>query len=145
MSAQTTSMAVRLWTTPVISLTTFFLGFPGGTVISAINWIRMGRKNKAIVHLLLAAVGLPIFAIAVFALPEGLAQCAGVAINILILFYLQSQMHDAIQTFRDGNRQVEKANWLAGLLIALLSSAAAAGLVLGCGFGLALIESTAAG
>lgn len=43
---------VKLWKASTIGLIAFLCGFPGGIVVASINWIRMGLKNKAILHLM---------------------------------------------------------------------------------------------
>ena len=109
---------VKLWTPSFIAGVTFLLGFPAGIVIASINWMRMNLNNKAILHLVIGAVGTFIFLIVLLFLPGNASRIAGFVVNLGILFYLQQQMKQDIESFSASNR-VENAGQLGGCLIGL--------------------------
>jgi hypothetical protein len=113
-----TTPSVRLWTPNFIAGVTFFLLFPAGIVLAAINWMRMKMTEKAIIHLFAGAVGTIIFVVAIILTPGTVARLIGLAVNLGVLFYLRWQMEKDINVFRSANR-VEAAGWPGGCLIGL--------------------------
>ena len=47
---------LEVWSPRGIGWASVFLGFPGATVLAALNWRRMGRGRKAIVHVAAAVI-----------------------------------------------------------------------------------------
>ena len=105
--------AIKLWTPMVISLMTFFLGFPSGIVLASINWIRMDLKGKALIHILGGIVGL----LAIRLFPEGTGQLLGLVINLGYMTYLHQQMKNDLDTVTNAN--IQYAHWFGGLLISI--------------------------
>ena len=114
------SPPVKLWTPRAVGYTTFFLGFPGGLVLAALNWMRMGLTNKAITHLVGGAVGTLVFVVLVALLPGNAGTVLGFFVNIGVLLYLQNQTRKDIETFKANNREVQNAHWFGGCLIGLI-------------------------
>jgi hypothetical protein len=110
---------IKLWTPGFIAGITFLLGFPAGLVIASINWMKMNLSNKAILHLVLGAVGTFIFTVILILIPGTAGRIAGLAVNLGILFYLQQQMKQDIERFKSSNL-VENAGQLGGCLIGLV-------------------------
>ena len=114
------SPPVKLWTPRAVGYTTFFLGFPGGIVLTALNWMRMGLTNKAITHLVGGAVGLLALVIVLILLPGSIGTWFGLFVNLGMLFYLQNQTKKDIEAFKAGNHEVQNAHWFGGCLIGLV-------------------------
>ncbi len=112
---------VKLWTPRAIGYITFFLGFPGGLGLAALNWMRMGLKKKVLTHLLAGAAAAPVFAVLLL-LPANTGRLLAFAVNIGVLFYLKKQMEKDIEAFRAGEREVQSAHWSGGCLIGLVMS-----------------------
>jgi hypothetical protein len=100
---------IKLWTPNTIGTLTFFLGFPGGITLAAINWIKMGMKRKAFAHILLGIVGI----LTLFLLPDSLGRTLGLAINIGYISLLRQQMKGDIEKL-DGF-DVQNAHCFVGL------------------------------
>ncbi len=105
---------IKLWTPKVISLLTFFIGFPSGITLASINWIKMGMVRKAIVHLL----GLIVSIVVLILLPDNFGRLFGLAVNLACVAYLRRQMEEDIKTIT--NHTVQSAYWLSGLLTSLI-------------------------
>jgi hypothetical protein len=110
--------SVKLWTPGFIAAVTFFLGFPAGIVLAAINWLRMKMTNKAIIHLFAGAVGTVIFLGILLIMPGNYGRALALVINLGVLFYLRWRMEKDINAFQVANK-VEKAGWPGGCLIGL--------------------------
>jgi len=104
---------LKLWTPNAISLMTFFLGFPSGITLASINWIRMGMKGKALLHIAGGVVGILLLIL----FPDNLGRLLGLAINIGYTAYLRQQIKDDIATMTDAN--VQYAHWFSGFLISM--------------------------
>ncbi len=119
-SAQTSVVAatssVKLWTPGFIAAVTFFLAFPAGIVLAAINWWRMKMKDMAIIHLVVGALGTVILIAALVLTPGTVGGLFALAINLGVLFYLRWRMEKDIQIYQATSR-VEKAGWPGGCLI----------------------------
>ena len=48
---------IELWKPPNIGVASVILGFPGAVILVALNWHRMGRTGKAILHLIAVVIG----------------------------------------------------------------------------------------
>ena len=107
---------VRLWTSTTVSYITFCLGFPGGLVLAALNWMRMGLTKKAIVHIAGGALGATALILLSF-LVLGSAWSALLIVNIGLVFYLQDQTWRDINSFKASHHEVRAANWAGGCLI----------------------------
>jgi len=110
--------SVKLWTPGLIGGVTFFLGFPAGIVLASINWFRMKMNEKAIIHLVVGAVGTIIFLAILIITPGTTGRLLALAINLGVLFYLRWGMAKDMDVFQTANR-VEKAGWPGGCLIGL--------------------------
>ena len=125
---------IKLWTPGFIAGVTFLLGFPAGLVIASINWMKMNLSNKAVIHLVLGAIGTFIFLIVLLLIPGTTGRIVGLVINLGILFYLQQQMKKDIESFKL-SQPVENAGQIGGCLIGLV----VLGLFVGTAFLLAFI------
>jgi len=129
-SSKLVSPPVRLWTPGVVALTAFLFGFPGGIVLASINWVRMGLTSKASAHLVGGAIGALLLVVFLIQLPS-LRELA-VLINVGVLYYLQNQIKNDLETFT-ANHEVQPAHWLSGFLIGLVMLGFLYLLVLGVG------------
>ena len=112
--------AVKLWTPGFIAWVTLLLGFPAGTVLTAINWMRMKMTDKAVTHLIAGAGGMAIFLVGLILLPGEVGRLFAIVVNIGILFYLRWQMQKDMKIFQAANTsRIEKAGWPGGCLIGL--------------------------
>lgn len=116
---------IKLWTPTVIGVVTFFLGFPCGITLAAINWIKMGLRGKALAHILggIAGIGL------ILMLPENATRLLGLVINIGAMSYLRQQMKVDIEGIQ--NASVQPAHWFGGCLASLATWVVLAGAVVG--------------
>jgi len=110
---------VKLWTPGTIAGITFLLGFPAGIVLASINWMRMNLSNKALIHLIVGALGTFIVVVFLILTPGNTGRILGLAVNLGTLFYLQRQMKKDLENFTASNHKVEKANGLGGCLIGI--------------------------
>ena len=133
------SPPAKLWTPRAVGYITFFLGFPGGLVMAARNWMRMGLTNKAITHLVAGGVGILAFVILFLILPGNVGSVLGFAVNIGMLFYLQNQTRKDIAAFIANNHEVQNAHWFSGCLIGLVTIVLWIPLVFVVGFFLELL------
>jgi len=117
-SVTSSSPPIKLWTPGFIAGVTFLLGFPAGIVIASINWMRMNLSNKALIHLVVGAVGSFIFVIVLILMPGNAARGLGLLVNLGILFYLRQQMIKDLAGFKVSNN-VQDAGQLGGCLIGL--------------------------
>src|SRR5207249_1383051 len=105
---------VELWTPWGIGWASVLLGFPGAVVLAALNWRRMGRTRKAIVHVAAAAIG-------TWALFFVNAGSAGLAIGVAIGYYLFRAQRSDQSPLKAGGR-VTARNGLAGAVIAIVAT-----------------------
>ena len=110
---------VKLWTPTTIGFITFFLGFPGGIVLSSINWMRMGLEKKALAHLIGGVLGALIFILLIIFLPSSIGRFVGFGANLAMLAYLNRQMRKDIGNVTPSYR-VQNAHWFGGCLIGLV-------------------------
>ncbi|MFL5646237.1 MAG: hypothetical protein ACJ78L_12865 [Chloroflexota bacterium] len=127
--------AVALWSPGGIGIASFLLGFPGGLVLAALNWQRMGRPAKAIVHVIagIAAMWALVFT-------PTLAS-AGLVIGIVVAFYLyRVQRTDQAALLAAG--RVTERNGLLGVVIAIVATIGiiASGVVLATAVGVSAVE-----
>lgn len=87
---------IQLWTPRGIGWASVLLGFPGAVVLATLNWRRMGRTRKAIVHLAAAVIGT--WAIYFVNAPVGLL--AGLAVG----YYLFRTQRSDQSTFAAADR-----------------------------------------
>ncbi len=105
---------IKLWTPRAIGFLTFFIGFPSGITLASINWIRMGRKIKALAHI----IGGIVSVLALFIFPDNTGRLFGLVINVGYTIYLQQQMKADIQKINNYN--IQYAHWFSGTLISLM-------------------------
>jgi hypothetical protein len=110
---------VRLWKPTIIAVITFFLGFPGGIVVSSINWMRMNMKQKAVIHLVAGTLGSIALIILVILLPENSLNWLMLPVNIGIVYYLYKQMQKDVDAFAASKAVIKDAHWSGGCLISL--------------------------
>ncbi len=109
---------IKLWSPETIGVTAFFLGFPGGALLSTINAQRMGdmpNKKKYVLNGVLY-----VFAFAFFRLSfqdSVLTSLVGIA-NIFLAYWLYHDMKDEIEENTAG-QDVIYMTWWKGALIAL--------------------------
>ena len=75
-------------------------------------------NDKAIIHLVVGAVGTIIFLAILIMTPGTVGRLLALAINLGVLFYLRWRMEKDVNVFQVTNR-VEKAGWPGGCLIGL--------------------------
>lgn len=114
------SLPVKLWTPRFIGFATFFLGFPGGIALSALNWYRMGLNKKVTLHIVIGAIGAFALVIILLLLPGNQGRGIGVLVNFGMLYYLYNQTKKDIEEFKANNHEVENAHWFGGCMISLL-------------------------
>jgi hypothetical protein len=109
---------MALWTPKGIGVVSAVLGFPGAVVLAALNWRRMGRTRKAIVHLAAALiVTWALFLAAVYAD----VRSGGFLIGLGVGYYLyRAQRTDQAPYVALG--RVTERSGLAGALIAIVAS-----------------------
>ncbi len=104
---------LELWSPKGIGIASVFLGFPGATVLAALNWRRMGQPRKAIAHL--AAVVIGIWALIFVA--ESIIPLIGLGVS----YYLYAiQKSDQMPLAAAG--QVTGRSGLVGALIAIIGT-----------------------
>lgn len=118
-SSTSSTPPIKLWTPGFVAGVTFLLGFPAGLVIASINWMKMNLNNKAIIHLVLGAMGAFIFTVILILIPGTTGRIVGLVVNLGILLYLQQQMKMDIERFKL-SQPVENAGQLGGCLIGLV-------------------------
>ena len=116
-SSMPASPPVKLWKPTTIGWVTFFLGFPGGIVLAAINWMRMGMRDKAIWHLVGGAVGTLLIILFVAFVPGNSMRLPSLLLNILVIYYLWNQIKTDIELFRASGSQVQDADGISGCVI----------------------------
>jgi hypothetical protein len=112
------SSPIKLWTPGFIAGVTFLLGFPAGIVIASINWMQMNLSSKALIHLVVGAVGTFIFLTVLILIPGNAGRAVGLLVNLGMLFYLRQQMIKDLAGFKVSNN-VQDAGQLGGCLIGL--------------------------
>ncbi len=100
---------LELWTPRGIGWASVLLGFPGATVLAALNWRRMGRTRKAIVHLVAAVIG----TWAIYFVNASVGLLVGLAVGYYLFRAQRSDQSPFATTERSG---------LAGALIAIAAS-----------------------
>lgn len=116
MHSVSTAPAVKLWTPGFIAGVSFLLGFPAGIVLASINWMRMKRNDKAMIHIVGGGILAVIFIVLLLFTPSTVGRVLGLVFNLGVLFYLQQQMKKDTEAFQFHNK-VEKAGELDGCLI----------------------------
>jgi hypothetical protein len=110
-----TLAGIELWTPRGIGWASVLLGFPGALVLAALNWRRMGRRDKALAHLAAAVAGT--WALFFVNAPIGVAVGVGVG------YYLyRTQRRDQAPLAAVG--RVTERNGLLGAVLAITSTLA---------------------
>lgn len=134
-----TSPPIKLWTPRVIAGIAFLLGFPAGIVLAAINWMRMGMKNKVVIFLAGGVVGIVILTIISIFLPGDSERILLILANIGIMIFLYYQVKSDVEAFEVSNNSVEQASELGGCLIGLATLALYITLIFGIGFFIGIV------
>ena len=130
------SPAVQLWSPLIVGAVAGLLGFPGGLILAAADWERMGLRRRAVLHLICgAALALPLL-LPIAALPELGGNAVGLGFNIAVALYLGARLGADIGRFKASGRRVENGSRLLAFLIGL--GALAAWLLLNMAVGAAL-------
>ena len=119
-SATTQLPPVKLWSSRFIGFASFFLGFPSGIALSAINWNRMGLNKKVVFHVAVGVIGIFALVIILLLLPGNRGRGLAGLVNFGMLYYLYSQTKKDTEVFKANNHIVENAHWFGGCLISLL-------------------------
>ena len=119
-SATTQLPPVKLWSSRFIGFASFFLGFPSGIALSAINWNRMGLNKKVVFHVAVGVIGIFALVIILLLLPGNRGRGLAGLVNFGMLYYLYSQTKKDTEVFKANNHVVENAHWFGGCLISLL-------------------------
>lgn len=104
---------IKLWTPNTISTFTFFLGFPAGIVLAAINWIKMGMTRKIIPHIFIGIAGV----VALIYLPDNQGRIVGLALSWGYIAFFRQQMKSDIEKLE--RFEVQNARWYSGFFISI--------------------------
>ena len=104
---------LEVWSPRGIGWASVFLGFPGAVVLAALNWRRMGRGRKAIVHLAAAVI----CTWALYFVAWSVVLLGGLAVG----YYLYTVQRSDQSRFATAGR-VTGRNGLAGAVIAFGAS-----------------------
>lgn len=109
---------VPLWTpSTLIAVILLFGGFPGALALAIVNWYRMGRKEKALGHFF-GSLGLfVLYTGIVYVVDADWGLVIGMALSLILLLYLYSQMKSDIAAFSSGDRATKNAGALQGILV----------------------------
>lgn len=105
---------IKLWTPRTIGFLTFFIGFPSGITLASINWIKMGMKRKAMMHISICIIGIIVIAL----LPDAVGGIIGLALNLGYITLFRKQMKSDIEKIT--NNSVQYAHWLSGILVSFI-------------------------
>lgn len=109
---------LNLWSPAGVGLASFLLGFPGATVLAAMNWRQMGQPRKAVAHLVGAVAG----TWALYFVPERIIPLVAIVVSVYLI---------AVQRSDQGSLQaagrVKGRSALAGAVIALVGTLAIVG------------------
>jgi hypothetical protein len=111
---------VELWTPRAVGWASVLLGFPGGITLAALNWRRMGRTRKSVVHLALAAIGTS----ALFLVYPQI----GLPIGLVVGYYLY-RVQKADQSLFEVEVPLTSRSTLAGTVIAIVGTVVMVGCV----------------
>jgi hypothetical protein len=106
----------RLWKPNQVFWIGFLFGWPGAIVLACMNWARIGKREKAMLHLAAALPVTLVYTIMIWSLPES-SLLLPLFINVLILYYLKERLDRDMPSFRDGLYM--SAGWLRGSLICI--------------------------
>ncbi len=110
---------IELWTPRGIGWASPLLGFPGATILAALNWHRMGRTGKAIVHLAAVDIG-------TWALILGNVGSVGPLVGVMVGYYMYlAQRSDQSALVATG--RVRERNGLVAVVVALAGTLLIAG------------------
>ena len=110
-----TATGPELWTPSGIGWASVLLGYPGAVVLAALNWRRMDRTRKAIVHLAVAVIGTWVL---VF-LPT--VRSVGLLAGIAVGYYLYRVQRSDQSSFSPAGRAAVRSG-LAGAVLALVGT-----------------------
>lgn len=102
---------IKLWTPNTIGTLTFFLGFPVGIVLAAINWIKMGMIRKVIPHIFIGLAGI----VALIFLPDNFGRLVGLTLSWGYIAFFRQQIKSDIETL--DRFVVQNARWYSGFFI----------------------------
>lgn len=110
------------WSPRTIGWLTLIFGIPAGFILAAINWFRLKKYQKGVLHLLFGLLttpfvslinyfneNQPIFGIILYCL-----------VTFLVIAYLYRQTQKDIEQLENSEFVLEKANWISALGIAIL-------------------------
>ena len=115
----------RFWTPSVVFWLTQLLTLPGGTVLAAIDWLKLGLKHKAAWHLGLGLVFSLIYKYLLyrnFDTQPAMHLLIDLGLSFIAAIYLDKQLDADLQHYRQQGARIGKANWLIALGIVLLGS-----------------------
>jgi hypothetical protein len=104
---------LEMWTPRGIGWASVFLGFPGAVVLAALNWRRMGRTRKAILHLAAAVIG----TWALYFVGWSIVLVGGLVVG----YYLYRAQRSDQSPFAAAGGVTERSGWT-GALIAFVAS-----------------------
>jgi tetratricopeptide (TPR) repeat protein len=102
---------IKLWTPNTIGTLTFFLGFPAGITLAAINWIKMGMTRKVIPHIVIGIAGV----LALIFFPDNIGRIVGLALSWGYIAFFRQQMKSDIQKL--DRYDVQNAHWYSGFFM----------------------------
>jgi len=104
---------IKLWTPNTIGALTFFLGFPAGIFLAAINWIKMGMIKKVIPHIIIGVAGI----IALIFLPDNIGRIVGLALSLGYIAFFRKEMKNDIEKLDRFDAQ--NARWYSGFFMSV--------------------------
>lgn len=104
---------IKLWTPNTIGVITFFLGFPAGIALAAINWIKIGMIRKVIPHILIGIAGV----VAVIFLPDNIGRIVGLGLSWGYIVFFRQQMKSDIEKL--DRFDVRNAHWFSAFFMSV--------------------------
>jgi hypothetical protein len=111
--------AIALWEPRDIGWVSGILGFPGATLLAALNWRRMGQPRKGVLHLAAAVIG-------TWALVFVNAGLIGLVVGLIVGFYLYRAQRSDQTRFKAGVLVTERSG-LAGAVLAIVATVVVVG------------------
>jgi tetratricopeptide (TPR) repeat protein len=128
--------ALKLWTPRTIGVMSYLLGFPSGITLAALNWMRMGLRRKAVLHIIAGLIGLWLMA----AFSDSFRTALVILINIGSGLYLGAAMRKDIEVVEAA--RIQYSHWASGLGVVIGGLAILLVVFYGLGFVEGLIPGT---
>lgn len=127
----------RLWKPNQVFWIGFLFGWPGAVVLACLDWLRIGRREKALWHMLGGLAAALVYTLGIWFIPDN-TRILPLLVNILILFYLKDRLGCDLPPFDSG--QYQPASIWRGILICLAALVVYLSAVFVLAFGLTMLE-----